>query len=84
MRKPFGLIILFAIIRVPLEIISKSVTQFVAQDREIPENTRFSGIVVEAGGVEPPSENASEGTSPCAVGCFGLRRFPFRQASQHA
>ena len=40
--------------------------------------------LVEAGGVEPPSENASEGTSPCAVGCSGLRRFPFRQASQHA
>ena len=32
---------------------------------------RTSDVVVEAGGVEPPSENVSERTSPCADGYCG-------------
>ena len=31
-----------------------------------------SSVMVEAGGVEPPSENVSAGTSPCADGYCGL------------
>ena len=37
--------------------------------------------VVEAGGVEPPSENVLTGTSP---GADGLLRFPSQSASRHA
>lgn len=37
--------------------------------------------VVEAGGVEPPSENVLTGTSP---GADGLLEFPSQSASRHA
>ena len=50
----------------------------------IEQDIRAAETELEDDAEEPPSENASEGTSPCAVGCSGLRRFPFRQASQHA
>ena len=33
-------------------------------------------FMVEAGGVEPPSENTSSGTSPGADGCFYSRAMP--------
>ena len=33
-------------------------------------NQNYGGLVVEAGGVEPPSENTSSGTSPGADGYF--------------
>ena len=38
-------------------------------------------LLVEAGGVEPPSENVLTGTSP---GADGLLRFPSQSASRHA
>lgn len=38
-------------------------------------------ILVEAGGVEPPSENVLTGTSP---GADGLLEFPSQSASRHA
>lgn len=37
--------------------------------------------MVEAGGVEPPSENVLTGTSP---GADGLLKFPSQSASRHA
>ena len=40
-----------------------------------------SFFLVEAGGVEPPSENVLTGTSP---GADGLLRFPSQSASRHA
>ena len=45
-------------------------------------NLRIPALfLVEAGGVEPPSENVLTGTSP---GADGLLRFPSQSASRHA
>ena len=44
-------------------------------------NTPILIQMVEAGGVEPPSENVLTGTSP---GADGLLRFPSQSASRHA
>ena len=40
-------------------------------DIDLKEVSSLKGQLVEAGGVEPPSENTSSGTSPGADGYFG-------------
>ena len=45
-------------------------------DIDLKEVSSLKGQLVEAGGVEPPSENASSGTSPGADGYSGRRDRP--------
>lgn len=50
-------------------------------DIDLKEVSSLKGQLVEAGGVEPPSENVLTGTSP---GADGLLEFPSQSASRHA
>ena len=50
-------------------------------DVDLKEVSSLKGQLVEAGGVEPPSENVLTGTSP---GADGLLKFPSQSASRHA
>ena len=45
-------------------------------DVDLKEVSSLKGQLVEAGGVEPPSENTSSGTSPGADGYFGSLALP--------